>query len=54
MMIQNPVLRRIAGVIWAAIAAWIIALFLQVIWSALILANLRTTPAIPGPLRRFW
>ena len=47
MMIQNPVLRRIAGVIWAAIAAWIIALFLQAIWSALILANLQTTPTIP-------
>jgi membrane protease YdiL (CAAX protease family) len=47
MMIRNPVLRRIAAVIWAAIAAYFIALFLQVIWSALILANLRTTPAIP-------
>ena len=47
MMIQNRGLRRIAALIWATISAWVIALFLQAIWSALIVANLRTTPAIP-------
>ena len=47
MTIPNPVLRRIAALIWAAIAAWVIALFLQAIWSALIVANLRTISAIP-------
>lgn len=40
-------LRRISVLIWAATAAWVIALFLQAIWSALILVNLRTTPSIP-------
>lgn len=39
--------RAIATVVYAAILAVVIALFGQGIWSALIVANLRTTPAVP-------
>lgn len=38
---------RILSAAWAAILGIFIALFGQGVWSALIAANLATTPAIP-------
>jgi hypothetical protein len=38
---------RIVVVVRSGIVAFVIALFLQGLWSALIAANLKTSPAIP-------
>lgn len=40
-------LRKIASVLWAGIIAYLIALALQGVWTALLVANLRTKSAIP-------
>ena len=38
---------KIASVVRATVVGWLIALVLQVVWSALLVANLRLTPAVP-------
>src|ERR1039457_2638368 len=43
----RSVWRGIVVVVRSGIAAWFIALVLQGIWSALIVGNLQTSPAIP-------
>jgi hypothetical protein len=44
---RRPLHVRILSAVWAAILGIFIALFGQGVWSALIAANLATTPAIP-------
>jgi membrane protease YdiL (CAAX protease family) len=44
---RRPLHQRILSAAWAAILGIFIALFGQGVWSALIAANLATTPAIP-------
>jgi len=38
---------KIVAILRATVAGWVIALVLQVVWSALLVANLRLTPAVP-------
>jgi len=38
---------KIVAVLRATVVGWVIALVLQVVWSALLVANLRLTPAVP-------
>src|SRR5271156_5873992 len=47
MTTTRPLRDRILTAVWAAILGVFIALFGQGVWSALIVANLATTPAIP-------
>jgi membrane protease YdiL (CAAX protease family) len=47
MSARPSLLRRTVALIWSGVAAYFIALALQGVWSALIAANLASSPAIP-------